>query len=93
MPLPESPVMTMSFSRGSLRLRLRRLCSRAPRMEISPEAFVFFALAAVAALAEAAGTFFVPVAALTLPLFPGLGAFLGFVRLVPEAGRLDARRR
>src|SRR5918994_330842 len=31
LPEPDSPVKTISFSRGSSRLTLRRLCSRAPR--------------------------------------------------------------
>src|SRR3954447_10376642 len=33
-PEPESPVNTMSCSRGSSRSTLRRLCSRAPRIRI-----------------------------------------------------------
>src|ERR671919_468424 len=32
LPEPDSPVKTISRSRGSSRLTLRRLCSRAPRM-------------------------------------------------------------
>src|SRR2546421_1095843 len=32
LPDPDSPVSTMSLSRGSSRLTLRRLCSRAPRI-------------------------------------------------------------
>src|SRR5438105_5279282 len=35
LPLPDSPVMTMSRSRGSARSMFLRLCSRAPRMTIS----------------------------------------------------------
>lgn len=33
-PDPESPVKTISFSRGSSRVRSLRLCSRAPLMSI-----------------------------------------------------------
>src|ERR687897_347284 len=32
LPDPDSPVNTISFSRGSSRLTFRRLCSRAPRI-------------------------------------------------------------
>src|SRR3954447_13313949 len=34
LPEPDSPVKTMSWSRGSSRSTLRRLCSRAPRITI-----------------------------------------------------------
>src|SRR5215467_11843045 len=37
LPEPESPVSTMSLSRGRSRLMLRRLCSRAPRITRSSD--------------------------------------------------------
>src|SRR5215212_8139204 len=39
LPEPDSPVMTTSESRGSLRCRSLRLCSRAPDTTISPLEF------------------------------------------------------
>src|SRR5215204_4643563 len=39
LPEPDSPVITISESRGSLRWRSLRLCSRAPETTISPLEF------------------------------------------------------
>src|SRR5699024_10915344 len=81
LPDPDSPVITMNFSRGRVRLTFFRLCSRAPLMTILSFAKMFSSLSLCLCMACAA-------LGLGVRVHGGVLAPAQPVDLVPQEGRV-----